>query len=303
MARKIRYLKDEQKEFHKVFSSLCESKSSWQVWADFVECAAIGISNAVDHVSKASEEREARYKRIMQTYREKERLCFRELFVIMVNAMEIRPDQDFLGEMFMALELSNHWRGQFFTPYDVCKAMAAMQIGGAEESVERRGWVGIMDPACGAGALLIAARNEFMLKGIGYRQALYVCQDIDHVAGLMCYIQLSLLGCAGYVVIADSICDPLTGASPLLPQIKPSQDFWFMPMFYDEVWQDRIRWEYAMRTIDLMAHGPAAAVATPAAGEAESAPGVDMVPEARPAEGQETASELIADATGQLSFF
>ena len=160
-----------------------------------------------------------------------------------------------------------------------------------------------MDPACGAGALLIAARNEFMLKGIGYRQALYVCQDIDHVAGLMCYIQLSLLGCAGYVVIADSICDPLTGASLLLPQIKPSQDFWFMLMFYDEVWQDRIRWEYAMRTIDLMAHGPAAAVATPAAVEAESAPGVDMVPEARPAEGQETASELIADATGQLSFF
>ena len=303
MARKIRYLKDEQKEFHKVFSSLCESKSSWQVWADFVECAAIGISNAVDHVSKASEEREARYKRIMQTYREKERLCFRELFVIMVNAMEIRPDQDFLGEMFMALELSNHWRGQFFTPYDVCKMMAAMQIGGAEESVERRGWVGIMDPACGAGALLIAARNEFMLKGIGYRQALYVCQDIDHVAGLMCYIQLSLLGCAGYVVIADSLCNPLTGASPLLPLIKPDQDFWFMPMFYDEVWQDRIRWEYAMHTVNALAGKPAAAVATPAVTEADVAPGVDMAQEETPAEGQETAPALNVDATGQLSFF
>lgn len=303
MARKIRYLKDEQKEFHKVFSGLCESKSSWQVWADFVECAAIAISNAVDHVSKASEEREARYRRIMQTYRENERLCFRELFSIMVNAMEIRPDQDFLGEMFMALELSNHWRGQFFTPYDVCKAMAAMQIGGAEESVERRGWVGIIDPACGAGALLIAARNEFMLNGIGYRQALYVCQDIDHVAGLMCYIQLSLLGCAGYVVIADSLCNPLTGASPLLPLIKPDQDFWFMPMFYDEVWQDRIRWEYAMHTVNALAGKPAAAVATPAVPEADVAPGVDMAQEEASAEGQETAPALNVDATGQLSFF
>ena len=303
MARKIRFLKDEQKEFHKVFSGLCESKSSWQVWADFVECAAIAISNAVDHVSTASEEREARYQRIMQTYREKERLCFRELFSIMVNAMEIKPDQDFLGEMFMALELSNHWRGQFFTPYDVCKMMAAMQIGGAEESVERRGWVGIMDPACGAGALLIAARNEFMLKGIGYRQALYVCQDIDHVAGLMCYIQLSLLGCAGYVVIADSICNPVTGTSPLLPLIKPDQDFWFMPMFYDEVWQDRIRWEYAMRTVNALAGKPTAAVATPAVTEADVAPGVDMAKEESPSEGQETAQAFNVDATGQLSLF
>ena len=302
MARKIRHLKDDQKEFHKVFSKLCESKSSWQVWADFVECAAIEISNAVDR-SKASEEREARYKRIMHTYCEKEREYIGQMFCIMVNSMEIRPDQDFLGDMFMSLELSNHWRGQFFTPYHVCEMMASMQISGAEESVERRGWVGVMDPTCGAGALLIAARNKFMLKGIGYRQALYVCQDIDHVAGLMCYIQLSLLGCAGYVVIADSLCDPITGASLLLPQIKSSQDYWFMPMFYDTVWQDRIRWERVMRTMSTIAQRSASAVATLAAPLAEGDPGVNTVPEKPPVEGQELAQTLVADATGQLSFF
>ena len=119
--------------------------------------------------------------------------------------------------------------------------MAAMQIGGAEDAIERRGWVGVMDPACGAGALLIAARNEFAQKEIGYLRTLFVCQDIDRVAALMCYIQLSLLGCAGYVVIADTICNPIVGGVAVIPVIKPDQDFWFMPMFYDEVWQDRIR--------------------------------------------------------------
>lgn len=303
MAKVIRHLRDEQKEFHKVFSGLCDSKSSWQVWADFVECAAISISNSADRTSPVREEREARYMRIMKSYREKERKCFGDLFATMANALELNPHQDFLGEMFMALELGNHWKGQFFTPYDVCRMMAEMQIGGAEGSLERRGWVGVMDPACGAGALPIAARNALAAKQIGFRQALFVCQDIDHVAGLMCYIQLSLLGCAGYVVIADSLCNPICGSSPLLPTIKPDQDYWFMPMIYDEVWQGRIRWEQATRAVEMMAQKPAAAVATPTAGEEESAPGVDMVQEEHPAEGQELAPELTADATGQLSFF
>lgn len=303
MAKVIRHLREEQKEFQKIFSGLCETKSSWQVWSDFVECAAISISNAVDHESKASQEREARYMRVMKTYRETEQRCFGQLFVIVAEALEANPDQDFLGELFMALELGNHWKGQFFTPYCVCKMMAAMQIGGSEEAIERRGWVGVMDPACGAGALLIAARNVFASKGIGYRQTLFVCQDIDHVAALMCYIQLSLLGCAGYIVIADSICNPTVGISTLLPIIKPDQDYWFMPMFYDPVWQDRIRWYALMRTIEGMTKPAIGAVATPAICEEESAPSVNTVTKERPTEGQEKAPATAIHGAEQLSLF
>lgn len=303
MAKVIRHLRDEQKEFQKVFSRMCETKSSWQVWSDFVDCAAISISNAVDHESKAREEREARYVRIMKTYRESERQCFGELFVIMAGALETNPHQDFLGEMFMALELGNHWKGQFFTPYHVCEMMAKMQIGGAEGSIERRGWVGVMDPACGAGALLIAARNEFAARKTGYRQTLYVCQDIDHVAGLMCYIQLSLLGCAGYVVIADSICNPICGASPLLPIFKPDQDVWFMPMIYDEVWQSRIQWERMARTIEMLTKTPAGAIATHVPAVEESAPSVDTAQEEHPAESQEKAHTFTVSGAEQLSLF
>lgn len=303
MAKVIRHLREEQKEFQQLFSGLCETKSSWQVWADFVECAAIAISNAVDHESQQREEREARYIRVMNTYREPERRCFGELFTIMAEAMETNPEQDFLGEMFMALELGNHWKGQFFTPYNVCKMMAAMQIGGTEEAIERRGWVGVMDPACGAGALLIAARNEFARKGIGYRQTLFVCQDIDHVAGLMCYIQLSLLGCAGYVVIADSICNPMVGSSPLLPIVKQDQDFWFMPMLYDEVWQGRIKWAMVDLTMRKLTGEPATPVATAQAEREQIEAGATMVKEESPTEGQETAQELTFDETGQLRLF
>ena len=105
--------------------------------------------------------------RIMGTYREAERRVFGQLFTIMAEALETDPNQDFLGEMFMALELGNHWKGQFFTPYNVCRMMAKMQITTADALISGRGWVGVNDPACGAGALLIAARNEFAEKGIG----------------------------------------------------------------------------------------------------------------------------------------
>lgn len=303
MAKVIRHLRQEQNEFQKVFSALCDRRSSWQAWADFVECAAIEISNAVDHESKTSKEREARYVRIMKTYTKAEREAFCNLFALMVDALEANPNQDFLGEMFMALELGNHWKGQFFTPYHLCEFMAKCSLQDVETYIERRGWVGVMDPACGAGALLIAARNEFARKGIGYRQTLFVCQDIDHVAGLMCYIQLSLLGCAGYVVIADSLCNPMVGSSLWLPVVKSGQDFWFMPMFYDEVWQGRIKWNYALRTIDLVIHWPTEAVATPVAAEKESDPVVDMAQKQSIPEAQETPQVFTADASGQLSFF
>lgn len=303
MARVIRQLRAEQREFQKAFSGLCDAKSSWQVWADFIECAAISISNSIDRDSQDSAEREARYARVMSTYREAEQRVFGQLFTIMAEALEVDPDQDFLGEMFMELELGNHWKGQFFTPYHVCRMMAKMQIPTADALIGDRGWVGVNDPACGAGALLIAARNEFAAKGIGYLQTLFVAQDIDHVAGLMCYIQLSLLGCAGYVVIADTICNPICGVSPLLPIIQPGQDFWFMPMLYDEVWQERIRWEYMTSTVKLMARRPPEVVATPAVVEEESAPGVDMAKEERPAEGQEAGTAMAEADDGQLMLF
>lgn len=247
MANKIvRHLRVEQREFQKRLSSLSESKASWQKWSDFVELSAIAISNACDHQSKERETREARYMKIINSYAKKDQAIFPELLAITANALESNPDQDFLGEMFMLQNFGDHWRGQFFTPYNVSRMMAEMQTPDAQETLDKRGWVGIHDCCCGAGSLLIAARNVFARKKVGYRQALFVAQDIDYIAGLMCYIQLSLLGCAGYVVIADAFRYPLAShnGSPLLPHFRPEQDVWFTPMFYDEVWQMRIKWEY-----------------------------------------------------------
>lgn len=56
----------------------------------------------------------------------------------------------------MELGLSNDSGGQFFTPYNVCQMMAEMTIGNVVPQVKERGYITINDPACGAGATLIA---------------------------------------------------------------------------------------------------------------------------------------------------
>ena len=58
-----------------------------------------------------------------------------------------------------------------------------------------------------------------------------------------------------------------------------------------------------MRAMEQLTEKPAEAVATPAVAEEAAEPGGDTAQEERPAEGQEQAPVLIADASGQFSFF
>lgn len=294
MAKTVRFLKDSQVEFSKLFSELCRMKSSWEAWADFVAMSALTISNALDREGATHDEREQEYIRTIKRYSKVEQEIFPKLFAVMVEALEHNPDQDFLGEMFMGLNLGNHWRGQFFTPYNVCRMMSEITITDLEDRIEKKGWVGIHDPCCGAGALLIAARNTMVRQKRGFREALYVAQDVDRTAALMCYIQLSLLGCAGYVVVGNSLTNPLAGASPLLISPSPEHEIWLMPALYDEVWCARIQWErvkIALEGLEVM-EAPQ-----------ELAPKETPQPPPQKTPAQPKPSPLIEGAGGQLSLF
>lgn len=245
MSRKVQFLRQSQSEFEKHFSSLCTSRSAWELWSDFIAICALTIANAVDQESTAHDEREQEYLRLIKKYDSEEQTALANLFAMTALALEENPCQDFLGEMFMALDLGSHWHGQFFTPYHICECMARMTMSEVGKHIEARGWVGVSDPCCGAGALLIGARNEMVRQGYGSTEALYIAQDIDRTAALMCYVQLSLLGCAGYVVVGNSLTTPVVSptGSPLLIAPQPDQEIWFMPVTTLETWQARVRWE------------------------------------------------------------
>jgi hypothetical protein len=238
MARSIPGLNVQQKRFVDAFQKLTYKHQSWQVWSDFITMSACALSNRVDN--RNYKKRESIYMDAIKRYDERERTVFPELFASVVDALNDNPEQDFLGVLFQLLELSSHWHGQFFTPYSVCRMMADMQMGGMTGIVEEKGYVSVNDPSCGAGALLIAFANAAKSLDVNYQNhVLFVAQDIDHTAALMCYIQLSLIGCPGYVIVGDTLRNP---------GITADNEVWYTPFYFSDVWH----WRRLFNVMDKM---------------------------------------------------
>ena len=229
-------------KFLETFKKLCETRASWQVWADFVTATACALANTVDK-GEHYKEREKEYIECAKRIGDVEKMV--ELFSYVVLALEENPNQDFLGSLYMELNLGNHWKGQFFTPLSICEMMVKITLSDKIEEINNDGWTTVNDPACGAGATLIAMANAIEEKKINYQnKALFVGQDIDRITGLMCYIQLALIGCAGYVVIADTLCNPIVGKGALFPSEQEGQKIWYLPMLYNDIWSGRTKWNY-----------------------------------------------------------
>lgn len=123
-------------DFGKKLRNLSGRFQTWQVWSDFVGMFAVAISNAVDKSHFST--REETYHGIIGKYNEKERMVFPELVSDVFAAFEANPEQDFLGSVYMELELGNHWIGQFFTPYSLCKCMAGITVQNAVAEIEEK---------------------------------------------------------------------------------------------------------------------------------------------------------------------
>lgn len=164
-----------------------------------------------------------------------------ELLLCITNALELNPEQDFLGELYMRLKLGDHWKGQFFTPYHISQFMAEISLQNMDQQIENQGYISVCDPTCGAGSLLIAAANKAKQSKYNFQKTVFfVGMDIDPIVAQMCYIQLSLLGCAGYICIGNSLSNPLNGSSVLNPNEQEGQDIWYTPMYFAKSWIRRI---------------------------------------------------------------
>ena len=231
-----------KREFAKIFDSLCGAHSRWEVWGDFISLAAYDISNAVDavHREKREEYREA----IAKRYTPEELNRFAQLFTVTVDALDRNMRQDFLGSLLMQLELGNKNAGQFFTPYHLCEATA--EVVGAADTLKAhlssQGWISVSDPCVGGGAMLIAFANHCLRHEVNYQQKiLFVGQDLDPTVAKAAYIQLSLIGAAGYIVIGDTLSEPAVSphGTPLFAPMD--RETFITPMFCSNVWTWRRR--------------------------------------------------------------
>ena len=224
-----------RKEFMKTFRELTYRWRSWDIWTDFITMAACAISNSVDKVHY--DEREALYLRTINKYNKEEQQLFPKLFAHLVMALEENQEQDFLGEVYTELGLNSKEHQQVFTPYHVAHLMAEISIENIEKEIDDKGFVTVHDCCCGGGVTLIAAVNVVKEKlsktDLNYQNHLLVTgQDIDPVVAMMCYIQMSLLGIAGYFKVGNALTEPMSTEDSL-------DNYWFTPMYFFPVWRYR----------------------------------------------------------------
>lgn len=221
--------RDYKKEFCTLMDQFAYRYSKWQVWNDFLNLSAISLANVMP--GPKNEKRENQYISIIDSYQEKDKEVFPKMLELVVQALEENPKQDFLGSLYHHLNLQQEQKGQFFTPYHICEFMSEVQFAGQDRDAElkKKGYISVNDPACGAGAMLVAFANAARRHGINYQKhVLFVAQDIDHTAAMMCYIQLTLLGCPAIVIIGDSLAKPL---------FHQDNEVWYTPFFYLNQWR------------------------------------------------------------------
>ena len=198
-----------KQEIIKRIQELSGRYSPYNIFSDWIECSALAIQNActMPHTD-LWEAREKEYLDIMNRYNENERFALRELFFLLVDALE-EEMTDVLGEVYMAAEFGSKYTGQFFTPFHLSELCAKMALPHWEKEYSEHGTISLNEPSCGGGGIIIAAAKVMKEAGINPQRYLkIVAQDLDWKGVYMTYLQLSLLGLKAKVVQGDTLADP-----------------------------------------------------------------------------------------------
>jgi hypothetical protein len=157
----------------------------------------------------------------------------------LVLALEYGPD-DVLGKVFGELDLGNSARGQFFTPYALCRLMARLNVGTGTEvrqRIEQRGFIRLNEPAVGAGAMVIAMAESLQEQQINYQQHLHViAQDVDSRAVHMAYLQFSLLHIPAVVILGNTLT-------------LEEREHWYTPAHILGLWRTKLHRGYALGSV------------------------------------------------------
>lgn len=190
----------------------------WQarsMFTDWCECMSLSISNAVPEPMRdeAWRAREDRYLQIAGKHGGEVMQAFAELYGMLVLAMEHSvsrgvnhgPD-DVLGRVFEGLDLGNDRAGQFFTPMEVCRAMAKMSMHDLDTVIGDKPYITVCEPSSGAGRTVMAAA-EVLREGGRDPAARMVATliDIDSLCCWMSHINMTLCGIPAVIVHGDAL--------------------------------------------------------------------------------------------------
>lgn len=201
MPRRTMSIEDARRRFVSVFRDTARNLRRWEVFSDFITLAA----SELDMARIRTPENIERSREICAKYSESDISNMHELFGLMICALEAKF-HDFLGAIFMELELGDDRNGQYFTPYNVQSLLARLLMPDFDETIRREGFVTVSDPASGAAGMNVAYAEVLLEAGYNPSEQMFgSCIDIDPIAADMAFVQLSLLGIPAEVVTGNTL--------------------------------------------------------------------------------------------------
>ncbi|HII3840003.1 TPA: N-6 DNA methylase [Pasteurella multocida] len=195
---------DFEKKFISLFKSIAPHYRRSEVFYDFITIFALEFY-LILYGSKADDSLKQRYQTAVGHYTEDEAQDMSRLFNLIVEALEHKT-YDFLGSIFMELNLGEQYKAQYFTPSHIAHFMAVITLSDCHNLIKRRGFLTLQEPTCGSGVMIIEAYNYLRKENINPQQQMWVqARDLDLTAALMCYIQMTLLHIPGEVIIGNTL--------------------------------------------------------------------------------------------------
>ncbi len=243
-------------DFKKTFRELAPYKHRYEVFKDFVTMAACSLHNSLWKEPIREEE----YLAIIKGYKPDDQKAFPKLLGSLIAALDSEP-RDVLGPLYMELEIANKDAGQFFTPPELSEMMARMTFAPELERLDSQPFLTAGEPACGAGGMILALVKVMTQAGHDPARKLWVqAIDVDRMAALMCYTQLSLWHVPAEVIVGNTLSWDI-------------REVWYTPAHHLGMWRYRLSRKAESHEVEPKADNPT----PPPQGEAAPVPQPEMV--------------------------
>ncbi|HFI0622409.1 TPA: N-6 DNA methylase [Streptococcus suis] len=178
-----------------------------QIFYDWVKVMAVTIeNNSQYHLNK---KHMLTYEELFKKYGRNYFEVFSECFALLIQLFLSEGIKDHLGEIYHELRMHNANKGQFFTPFSASLFLADRAITSEilEESQKRT--IRILEPACGAGSIVLAQVDTIKKRGGNLNRFEFTCCDIDENVLMMCFVQMALAGANVTCILGNMLQDEI----------------------------------------------------------------------------------------------
>jgi N-6 DNA Methylase len=183
-------------DFRKLLERIAHRRDLRQVFEAFLCFAACAL---------AAQTREKEYLEEAQRWERSDLDLFGQALGALVCEMETKPFEDVIGGYYIEVAVSTkgqQWNGEFHTPKAVCELVAGMLLGDIN-SFPAEGPITVCEPACGAGAMILALGRVCPPE---MRRRLRVTAiDINRSACHMTFINTTLWGIPTRVIHGNAL--------------------------------------------------------------------------------------------------